>query len=154
MELNILSNLLDSAKHVYEDMPNMQFVVVTQAIHESGFLLKSGGSQLALKYNNLFGIKGKGDNGSVSLPTWEEINGKVVHVNANFAVYKSHESAFAAHRRLMEKPRYKRVLEAKTPLEAFRALVLCGYATDGKYSKKLNDIYEKYVKNPTLGSSR
>lgn len=141
----LLQNLIEAAKDVYPDYPIMQRVVVSQGIHESGFASQRGGSQLAIKYNNLFGIKAKTGQEAVLLPTWEEINGKVVHVKAPFAVYPDHEACFKAHRALMERPRYKPVLGAKTVKEAFSQLQKCGYATDGAYPRKLELVYSRYV---------
>lgn len=145
MDLKLLNNLMAGAKEVYPDNKILQQVVVTQAIHESNFLGKSGGSQLALRYNNLFGIKGKGDAGSVLLPTWEHINGKDIQVKDNFAVYSSHAACMARHADLIHKPIYRRVLNAMSCPEAFKALTGV-WATDPKYYVKLQAIWEKYVK--------
>lgn len=117
----------------------------TQGVHESNLLGKP--SQLAMKYNNLFGIKGKGNSGkSVSLPTWEEINGKVVKVNADFASNDSIEDSVKQHQRLMQRPRYSRVRNSKTLDEAFKMILACGYATDARYSQKLSTVYQQILK--------
>ncbi len=145
MDLIILSHLVEDAKIAYSDSPVMQQVVVTQAIHESGFANKSGGSKLALKYNNLFGIKAKAGQQSVTMRTWEHIKGKDIQVNAEFAWYDDYTHAFYAHKELMSKPRYARVLQATTVKAAFKALYLSGYATDPKYPAKLEAVYDKWV---------
>lgn len=140
-----MAKLLQAAKDVYSDLPTMQRVVVTQAIHESGFL--NGGSVLANRYNNLFGIKGKG----AVLNTIEYIKGVRTQVKAEFAAYASIEDCFKAHRRLMEcgvswnRSLYVPVISANTPSAAFDALYKCGYATDPKYPSKLLGIYNQYV---------
>lgn len=147
MELKLLNNLIEDAKEVYSDKPIMQKVVVTQGIHESGFLGKSGGSGLAIRCNNLFGIKAKVDakgnpiEPAESFPTWEHINGKDQQVRAWFRKYKDHAECFAAHRKLMEKPRYARVMAATNLKEAFDMLQKCGYATDPRYPQKLMSVY-------------
>lgn len=146
MDQKLLRNLIEDAKRVYPNSELLQKVVVTQAIHESGFSSKRGGSQLALRYNNLFGIKGKGSKGSVSLPTWEVIGGKTLHVNADFAHYEDHQEAFEWHKRLMYRTRYARVLNAPDLDTAFKMLQVCGYATDPKYPGKLESTYQAHVK--------
>jgi flagellar protein FlgJ len=124
------------------DSSLMQDVCLTQAVHESG-ILKSP-SKLAAQYNNLFGIKGKGlTNKAVRLPTWEVINGKVVQVKAEFAYNDSLVDSIRQHYNLMQRPRYKPVLDAKTLDKAFEALYSCGYATDNLYSKKLMAVYKQ-----------
>lgn len=146
MEQKILRNLIEDAKEVYKFKEVLQQVAVTQAIHESGFLNKSGGSQLAVKYNNLFGIKAVKGQPSVKMRTWEHINGKDIQVYADFAWYDSFTDSFVYHRKLMEKPRYSRVIASKTVSEAFNMLQACGYATDPRYPQKLQKVYDLVVK--------
>lgn len=119
-------------------------VSATQAIHESR--KGSGWSDLALKHNNWFGIKGSGTAGSVNLRTQEVLKGSEVTVRDGFAANYTIEESFLQHRRLMLRPRYERVRKSKTPEEAFKMLVVCGYATDKSYSEKLLRIYNQYVK--------
>lgn len=151
MEQKILNNLIEDAREVYFDLPHMQRVVVTQGIHESGFLGKSGGSKLAIRCNNLFGMKARLDKkGNPTDPheyflTWEHINGKDIQVRAAFRKFENHEECFKAHRVLMEKPRYAPVMSAMSVEEAFKQLQKCGYATDPKYPQKLQQIYLKIV---------
>lgn len=145
MDLTLLSNLLDSAKKVYPNSVLMQKVVVTQAILESGFLNRNGGSLLAHKYNNLFGIKGYGTSGRVLLPTWEHLNGRDVQVKDWFASNATQEDSFKQHKTLMDRPRYEPVRDAPTPKEAFIQLQKCGYATDVAYPQKLFSIYSAIV---------
>src|SRR5699024_5813047 len=62
-------------------------VMVAQAALESGF----GGSSLSSAPNyTLFGIKGSYNGQSVTMKTWENINGKNVTVNAKFKKYPSY----------------------------------------------------------------
>lgn len=119
----------------------LQDLCLTQAVHESN-LLRSP-SQLAMKYNNLFGIKGKGLTGkSVMLPTWEEVNGKTVYIKAPFAQNDSLEDSVKQWYKLMNKPRYKIVLDSKSLDDAFVNIVKAGYATDSRYSTKLKSVYD------------
>jgi flagellum-specific peptidoglycan hydrolase FlgJ len=139
------------AYQVYEGNQILADLTTAQAILESN-LLGSKPSTLAFKYNNLFGIKGKGTKGSVMLETWEEEKGKEVRLKQPFAWNASIEDSLLQRKLLLEngtknKPdRYHPVLKAKTFEEAARALVLGGYATDSKYATKLINIYEKYLK--------
>lgn len=116
-------------------------VACTQAIHESGFNTAKGGSTLADDYNNLFGIKGSGTDGFVSLPTNEYEDGAMEVLDQDFAAFLSVTDCFKAHRVLMEKPRYTRVLSATTPEDAFKQLYYCGYATDPAYAGELINLY-------------
>ncbi len=145
MDNTILNTLITDASKVYPDNVIMQQVTVTQAILESGFQTDKP-SKLASQYYNLFGIKGKGSVGTVKLPTKEYINGQNITVRASFAVNASYTDSFAQHKDLLDRPRYKQVVEAKNPPEAFQALSLAGYATDPNYSELLEGIWAKYVK--------
>lgn len=147
MKPKLLQNLIDSAAQIYPGKEIMQQVVVTQAIHESGFLSKSGGSQLALRYNNLFGIKAKkGYRKTPPLTTWEYINGRNIQVKVPFAAFDDYAQSFECHKKIMELSRYKGVVTATTVPVAFKALVTGGWATDPRYAKKLEEIWSKYVK--------
>ncbi len=124
----------------------MQDLMVTQAILESG-IFNGRPSNLALHANNLFGIKGKGTAGSVSMLTTEYIKGKPKKMMQDFAKNKTVEDSLAQHERLLNKPRYARVKEAQTFAEAARAIHKAGYATDPAYPRKLVQVYESWVKN-------
>jgi len=126
----------------------MQALVVCQAIHESGFAQSKGGSQLALRHNNLFGIKElKSRPGQVvMMPTWEVINGKTIQVKAGFATFSDFEDCFRQHAIMMSWPRYKNVLESETASEAFTRIQRSGWATNPKYSIRLQEVYDQYVK--------
>lgn len=139
-------NLKLSALEVYPESKTMQAVVITQALLESGYIQRPEGSILARKANNLFGIKGRGNAGSVTMPTFEHINGRVVGVKDVFAKYATVADCFQSHKVLMNKPRYAKVLVSGTPEEAFKELKISGYATDTKYPEKLTSVYNRYVK--------
>jgi flagellum-specific peptidoglycan hydrolase FlgJ len=155
MDLKVLRNLVEDAKQVYSDYPIMQRVVVSQGIHESHMNSPRGASQLAIRDNNLFGMKAKTDeNGNFGregvdydeYPTWEHIDGEDKQVRAKFAKFPDHISCFKAHRALMERPRYKPVLESESVEEAFDELRECGYATDPNYPKRLQEVYDSIVR--------
>lgn len=135
-----IEHIKELVLHVWPDDSIRQQIVLTQAVHESNII--NGGSRLFNKYNNLFGIKGAGTGGSVSMPTMEHVQGEWIKVYDKFAVYMSAEDSLKAHKELMHKPRYKNVLLAQTPLMGFQALQQAGYATDPKYADRLNIIYK------------
>lgn len=121
-------------------------VSIAQAILESD----SGNSELAVRANNLFGIKAKDWNGLVfGKVTSEYINGKYVNTVANFRSYESWENSIIDHDLFFVTPswrkkHYEKVLKSKTAEEQAKALSICGYATDPKYSAKLIEIINKY----------
>lgn len=118
-------------------------LAVAQAILESNLYGKP--SSLARQYNNLFGIKGEGTNGSADCGTKEHVNGKVVKTSAKFAVNRTLGDSFVQYKKVLDLPRYKAVREAKTFEEAAIAVKRAGYATDVNYTKKLIDIYKVYI---------
>jgi flagellum-specific peptidoglycan hydrolase FlgJ len=138
----MLAQLKQNAQIAFPGNPVMQQVAITQAIHESG--LMGTPSKLA-RQNNLFGIKAPGNAGIVNMPTGEVINGQSTTVNANFGRNKSPVDSFMQYRDLMAKNRYKPVIAANNPFDAFNALQRAGYATDPKYAQKLNRVYSQYV---------
>lgn len=139
---NKLKSIVDGVKAVYGDTPQAR-VAAAQAVLESR-LLGSNPSQLAAKYNNYFGIKGRGDAGSVSLSTNEELSGAMQRVNAKFAANTSPEASFYQHMSLMLRmPRYAPFLQASSTEEAINAIARSGYATDSKYGPKLTSVYKQ-----------
>jgi len=133
--------------------PNNQVLAdltTAQAILESN--LTGQPSQLAFKYNNLFGIKGSGTKGSVTLPTHEFVGGREITVNQAFAWNESVEDSIQQRKSLFENGtkdkhnRYFRVLAAPTFEDAAHELLKAGYATDPAYATALINIYNKYIK--------
>ncbi|MED4570300.1 glycoside hydrolase family 73 protein [Brevibacillus agri] len=121
-------------------------LTIAQAILESNW----GKSGLAVNANNLFGIKGTGTAGSVSMPTTEYVGGKPITTNANFRKYNNWAESIADHSALIlngtrDKPtRYHGVLGAdyKTACQKIKE---GGYATDPAYSQKLINLIETYA---------
>ncbi|MHB9059864.1 MAG: glycoside hydrolase family 73 protein, partial [Bacillota bacterium] len=120
---------------------------VAQAILESGW----GQSSPVDKYtgklsNNLFGIKGSGPAGSVISNTWEEYNGVVYYIDANFRAYNSPNESWDDHQQLLLTRAwyapYRAVMYDST--QGAWALKRCGYATDSQYPIKLIDIIKRY----------
>lgn len=146
MQKSLFDELNSHAKAVFTDSKILADTALTQAIHESGFA-NGPGSLLARKYNNLFGIKGSGDKGSVQLKTGEHLKGKDVTVTDGFAVYSSYRASFEYLRRLYSRPRYKRIFGAMSVEDACLILQRSGYATDPRYAAKLIKTFTFYVKN-------
>lgn len=110
-------------------------VIIAQAALETGW-----GKSARRAANNLFGIKGRGNAGSVKLWTREYVRGRWIKTRATFAAYDSFAASVAAHGRLIsENPIYARAMAVKDDgPEAFaKALKRSGYATDPKYAQKL-----------------
>lgn len=120
-------------------------LTIAQGILESAH----GNSGLTVKANNLFGIKGRGDAGTVSMPTTEYVKGKAVRVTARFAKYSDWGASIAAHSALIlrgvswDRNLYKPVI-GKRGAAAARAIADCGYATDPKYAEKLISLMNTY----------
>jgi flagellum-specific peptidoglycan hydrolase FlgJ len=120
-------------------------LTIAQAALESAW----GCSGLTKNANNLFGIKGSGNAGNVTMPTTEYVNGKPIKVDAKFAKYTDWGASIAAHSKLMtdgvswNKDHYKPVL-GKRGADAARAVAACGYATDPKYAEKLISIMNEW----------
>lgn len=120
-------------------------LTIAQACLESA----DGNSGLTQKANNLFGIKGTGPAGSVTMPTKEYVGGKWITVNAQFRKYHTWAESIADHSKLIltgtrDKPtRYHGVLnkDGKTAAyEVWRG----GYATDPAYPQKLISIMDQH----------
>ena len=110
-------------------------VSIAQAILESGW----GASKLATQANNLFGIKGTGNCGSVTMPTKEYIGGKYVTVNAAFKKYCSFEDSIVDHGNFfLDNSRYQKAMKNSENADEFaRQIQDAGYATDPGYASSL-----------------
>lgn len=143
---NFIKKIGPIAEKVDKSYDLLPSITIAQACLESEY----GQSDLAKKYNNLFGVKGTNPHTTVTLQTKEHVNGKWKTVNAKFQIYDSYEASIRAHARLFQKgtsfnsKQYKHVLAAKNYKKQAKALVQDGYATDPNYSKKLTDLIEQY----------
>lgn len=115
-------------------------ITLAQAALESDW----GQSELAQKYNNLFGVKGTGANSAMML-TKEYVNGQWITVRASFVVYPTWQAAVMAHDELLaSNQRYAGVLQASNYVAAARALQNGGYASDPDYAAKLIRLIKQY----------
>lgn len=137
--LNLASEL---AKDSWDRTGMSAALQTAQSILETGW----GQSVPVDKYSgklsyNLFGIKGKGPQGSVTYNTWEVYNGQTYHVDAEFRAYNNVEESWADHKDfLLNSTRYepfKEVMHNST--QGAWALKRTGYATDPEYAIKLID---------------
>ena len=116
-------------------------LTAAQAFLESS----KGNSGLAIKANNLFGIKGTYNGQSVKMLTTEFIGGKYIKVNADFRKYPSWADSIADHSAMFNRmSRYKNLRGETNYKTAAQNVKLDGYATDPNYSQKLISIIERY----------
>ena len=122
-------------------------IILAQAALETGWGEASIGDA-----RNLFGIKGTGPAGTISVPTQEYIDGRMVTVNDNFRRYNSWMESMLDHSRLLQGSRYADAMRNRNDPDQFaRELQRAGYATDPDYASKLisimraNDFYRYNV---------
>ena len=116
-------------------------VTIAQAIDESGW----GSSQLAATDYNLFGIKGSGPAGSVTLPTQEFENGQWVTIYAQFRVYHNVSESIADHAELLATSGYyTRAMADRGVPDAFANDLTGVYATDPEYGANLIGLMRLY----------
>jgi len=91
---------------------------------------------------NLFGIKGTGPAGSVTVPNQEWENGGYITINSSFRKYNTWQESFDDHAELITTAsRYANCLNYKNDPDQFaRELQKAGYATDPEYANKLISI--------------
>lgn len=110
--------------------------IIAQAILESGW----GGSTLASKYNNFFGLKcgGSWKGKSVNMATKEEYTvGTLTDIRANFRVYDSIEDGVKGYFEFINYSRYANLKGVKEPEEYCRRIKADGYATSSTYVTNL-----------------
>jgi flagellum-specific peptidoglycan hydrolase FlgJ len=119
-------------------------ITLGQIILESSGSYPGGLSGLAYNGKNLFGIKGSGSAGSISMPTSEFVNGHYIRVNASFAKYNSYYDSMVAHAKLLSNERYAKYLRNAKTINAYaQGIKDGGYATDPNYVSKLLNIINK-----------
>lgn len=110
--------------------------IIAQAILESGW----GGSTLASKYNNFFGLKcgGSWKGKSVNMATKEEyIVGTLTDIRANFRVFDSIEDGVKGYFEFINYSRYSNLKGVTNPEEYCRLIKADGYATSSTYVTNL-----------------
>ena len=113
-------------------------VTVAQAALESAW----GGSRLAQKANNYFGIKVREGDAWIAMPTTECIDGEVKKLTARFARYASMADCFAARDQiLLTAPVYAEARSHTSEPIAFIHSLAKHWATDPAYGEKLERIF-------------
>jgi flagellum-specific peptidoglycan hydrolase FlgJ len=144
---DFIDKILPGAKKTFELYNIPVAVILAQACEESGW----GKSDLASKYNNLFGIKGSGPAGTIALRTREGSGSNQFVTTANFRVYHNWEESIMDHGRFLTGPRYKKqgIGKLQNADDVARALQAAGYAgTNTEYASKLinlmrtNNLYQ------------
>lgn len=110
--------------------------IIAQAILESGW----GGSTLASKYNNFFGLKcgGSWKGKSVNMATKEEYTvGTLTDIRANFRVFDSIEDGVKGYFEFINYSRYSNLKGVTNPEEYCRLIKADGYATSSTYVANL-----------------
>ncbi|MBP2058434.1 flagellum-specific peptidoglycan hydrolase FlgJ [Lactobacillus colini] len=144
--IKVIAPIAQREDKAYGILPS---ITIAQACLESNY----GQSQLAKKYNNLFGVKGTDPNKTKVLTTKEYVNGQWQVISGRFQVYDTYEASIKAHTKLFingttwNPNQYRHVLNAKDYRSQAKALETDGYATDPGYAEKLIYVIEKYNLN-------
>ena len=114
--------------------------VIAEAALESGW----GGSELAQRGKNLFGVKvyPGWEGAAMLLPTREFEGGVWTTVQAQWCVYVTWGASILDHARfLFQEPRYREALQVRQDVGQFApAIQRAGYATDPNYAEKILSI--------------
>ena len=120
-------------------------LTISQAALESGW----GASKLTVKANNLFGIKGSGPAGSITMQTTEYVNGRPIKVAAAFRAYNNWGESITDHSALIvngvswNRSLYRKAVGVGGEI-ADREIAAAGYATDPNYAAKLIRIMDAH----------
>ena len=126
-------------------------VTIAQIIQESGFGKYGPGgedhqglSYLAYQYCNLFGVKGTGTAGSVSMRTGEQTSsGKYYTTTADFRVYNTYTECIEDRTKLLKRA-YSDLISGVTDANTFAARIGSRWATSLQYSQHLIQHMERY----------
>lgn len=136
-----ISQVSGGAMSLWGKFKILPSVAIGQAILESAW----GMSSLAIKYNNLFGIKGEYKGNSAMLNTWEVYGGKRYDIKAGFRVYPDWETSILDYGAFLKvNKRYSNALGLRTFRNQIKEIHKAGYATDPDYANKVISIITKY----------
>ena len=129
------------AREVYRRTGVPASVTLAQAIIETGW-----GDATIGDAKNLFGIKGTGPAGTITVPTKEFVNGRYITVNDSFRKYRSWVESVEDHAQfLKENSRYKKAFQFSRNADQFaREIADAGYATDPAYASKLIKLMKEF----------
>lgn len=149
-----ISPFIRDAQKLQQETGIPASITLGQIILESSGKYAGGLSGLAVNGKNLFGVKGKGNGGSILMPTTEVYNGKPVVVQAAFRKYNTYYDSMVDHARVLSLPRYQKYLQnAKTVNDYAVGIKAGGYATDPQYSQKLLGVIGRYNLNQYDGGN-
>lgn len=130
-----------SAQTLANQMNLYPSVMLAQMALESNF----GTSGLTKDANNLFGIKGSYKGKSIRLKTSEYHEGKYVTVHDHFRAYPSYWASMVDYTMVMQGRHFSGAWVSNTSSYKQATQALEGvYATDHRYSEKLNNIIAQY----------
>ncbi|MBF0406518.1 MAG: glycoside hydrolase family 73 protein [Candidatus Riflebacteria bacterium] len=129
-----------AAREVYRRTGVPASVTLAQAALETGWGESTIGSA-----KNLFGIKGRGPAGSITVPTREYVNGRTITIRDTFRKYNNWMESIEDHAKLLNGPIYRAAQQYKNnPDQYARAIHRCGYATDPNYATTLIRLMKDY----------
>lgn len=141
MAVTLTEDMIKGAKETEKKYGVPTSITLGQIMLESGGSYEGGLSKLASKFKNLFGMKGKGTAGSVSMQTTEYIDGEKKIIHQYFAQYNTFQESIEEHGKLLSKERYKKLTQHVSSVEEYaKAIHRAGYATDPNYADKLIKI--------------
>lgn len=147
----ITSEMITGALKVQDEYGYPASVTIAQIIQESGFGKYGPGgeegkglSYLAYQYNNLFGIKGTGTAGSVSMKTGEQrADGTSYTIRAGFRAYHTYTESMEDRAELLEEV-YADLISGVTDANTFAMRIAGRWATDVDYGYSLLTQMERY----------
>ncbi|ODJ50231.1 glycoside hydrolase family 73 protein [Brochothrix thermosphacta] len=135
-QTKFIEDISKQAQKLEDETSLSASITIAQAILESDW----GRSELALKSNNLFGIKGE----TIKMTTDEYEEGERITIVDNFKVYDSIADSVLDHAEFLEGGTYSGLEKSKNYRESAYILQEGGYATDPKYAEKIIEIIEQY----------
>ncbi|MDK8641341.1 glucosaminidase domain-containing protein [Niallia taxi] len=136
-----LAGIKSGALALWNKFGILPSVAAGQAALESAW----GGSGLATKYNNLFGIKGSYQGNTAMMDTWEVYGGKRYDITDGFRAYPDQATSILDYGVFLTvNKRYAKAIGLKDYKAQIKAIHNAGYATDPQYSTKVISIIEKY----------
>lgn len=138
---HFIRSIESGCKALWDKFGILPSVACGQAILESAW----GQSGLAMKYNNLFGIKGSYKGNSAMMNTWEVYDGERYDVKDGFRVYPDWNTSILDYGVFLNvNQRYKHAIRVKDYEQQIKEIHAAGYATDPEYASKVLNIIEKY----------
>jgi len=135
-----INRALPSARQVKTKWNVPIAVILAQSAQETGWGRK-------VVNNAYFGIKGRAPSGnSTDFQTTEVVNGKVIHIKAQFRAYRDYADAADDYGRFLnENTRYRSAFASKKdPIKFVEEIARAGYATDPQYAKSLASIIRSH----------